>query len=181
MKALLFIVLGISLASAETENYIHATCRITGIRNVAQATTGTWTDKCVLETPPLPDGFNNYYRVRVRLSGAAPIVTNVGDISDLIKAQNSEIGDITFTSLLWGSIVVSPESAAIRASIAGRAADLEHPAIEIRPQTIRISQPNDCTLEILFLEPQGDFDGKTPSIAWTARYIESFRRLSHSR
>lgn len=187
MKSLLLLVVGIALAShvaiaeyIESERYIQGTCTISGIRNVAQATVATWRDRCALETPPLPDGFNNYYRVLVHLSGPAPIAADIGDVSDLIKARNSELGDITFTSLLWGSIIVSPDSAEIRSAIAARASDLEHPAVEIRPQTIRISQ-NDCTLEILFLEPQADFDGKTPSIAWTARYIDSFKRLSHSR
>jgi len=160
----------------ETEMDIHGTCTITGIRNATDGTTATWTDRCNLETMTPKAGFNNLYRIVVKLSMSAPIATDLPAIHDFVKAQNTTAGNVIFTSMLWGKITVSPNSPTLRAALASRA-----PAFEVRPQVLYISMLNESTLEIRVEEKYEDFDGKTPLLPWQLRYVESFRRFSFSR
>ncbi len=176
MKILMIMLLAATaMACSEDEYKIQAVCKITGVRNLATGESAAWSDSCVLETLTPKDGYNNLYRILIHLSGGSPIAMLTAT-PDYVKAQNTLVGNVVITAMLWGAITISPSCPAVRASIASRA-----PVFEIRPQVLSVSMLSPKVLEIRLEEKWGDFYGGLASADWLSRYAEAFPRMSHAK
>jgi hypothetical protein len=178
MKRLLFSLLALARfvhACPGTEYSIGANCSITAIRSAQDSTTATFADRCTLETLTPRDGFNNLYRVVITPSRPVPIALGI-TVPDFVKAMNTIEGNVVISSMLWGSIVVSPDCPEIRASLASRA-----PAFEVRPQVLSVRSLCSGSLEVRIEERWGDFYAGVPSPDWLQRHWEAFVWLSHAK
>ena len=168
------LVSSLAYACPDSDYRISGNCRISAIRNTADSTTATFEDRCTLETLTPRDGFNNLYRVVVTPSQPVPIA--LVTVPDFVKAMNTPEGNVMISSMLWGSITVSPACAENRASIASFA-----PQFEVRPQVLSVQMLCTGSLEISIEERWGDFYSGLPSPEWLTRHWDAFLKLSHAR
>jgi hypothetical protein len=125
------------------------------------------------------EGQNNRFRIVIH----QPKIVHppVSRSADYLRTECTPDGHMRVSSLLIGTIEITPANEAIRAGMAAAA-----PAWEIRPHRVSLYTIEDGSLELLIEEPSPDFTGQyvpdfSPSAQWLADHIAALQLLSHAR
>src|SRR5262249_52586804 len=129
---------------------------------------------CILEDQGAPqEGFNNRYRVLITTDKQISLPV----IADYVKVQHLSQGKMKISSILWGSVTITPESQWIKDVIASSA-----PVFEIRPQNLMLHMLDDHTVEISFVEYWEDLaQQKYGSDSWELRHRTSIMLLGKAK
>jgi hypothetical protein len=156
-------------ASAETLSRFSGQCIVALVGHAAYRTV------CMSQDLPIA-GQNNRFRIIIFNARAhIPVARS----ADYLRTEATIDGHMRVSSLLIGTIEITPASQSVRDAMAAAA-----PSWEIRPHRVSLYPAESGAVELLIEEPQTDFTGEynqiSPSLGWLADHLSALQLLSHA-
>ena len=175
LATLLFLSLGTYVLADDDPTELY-TCSF-----VAHTPVGSLTGDCTTQSEPAAGYIARWkFTLIFDARGATAAAKIAPDtFNDMLRSQCLEDGSFTVIMPLWGDFLVKPnDTDYINSDIACT------PFYQTAPTAVTLTQTSSSplTLQFLYEEKPADFNAATgfPTVAWTARYLESFRRLQQT-